>query len=795
SRFEREAKAVAALSHPNILAIYDFAEHGGMFYAATELLQGETLRDRLKTGALPARKVIELGVQIARGLAAAHDRGIVHRDLKPENLFLVGDGQIKILDFGLARQTESSAGSGATQTVAVTNPGTVLGTIGYMAPEQVRGLAVDARADLFALGAVLYEMATGLRAFDRPTAADTMSAILREDPAEITGTRADFSPALDRIIRHCLEKDPTERFQTARDVAFALTSLSGSGSSTSAVATIPPPPARAGRWLVPAAIAIAAAAGGLVLGRSRIEPAAEITFTEKTMAPQSIFNARFMPDSRTLIFSSAMSGSVPSLFESRPDSAAQRGFGPPGTHLLSISKSGELAVLTGATFIMHRLMNGTLARMMVDGAPRAIAEKIREADWLPDGSDLVAIRDNKDRDLLEFPIGHVVYQSIGYLSDPRVSPDGTRVAFMEHPVRYDNRGFVKVVDRAGKVVTLSIEFNGQEGVVWSRDGRNVLFSASGVSHYSIFSAPADGSRAAVPVISSAGSLYIHDIAADGRIAATREEVRYGVVARDNAQNVDRDLTPFDQAWQPELSEDGRTVMFTDGRGGSDYAAMLRNVDGSPPVRLGDGNGNDMSPDGRWVTANLTSTGRCVAYPTGAGAVVPIELGALERCTWALFFPDNKSLVVSGNEPGKPVRDYRAAFPGGKPESLVPDGVTLDEISADGRSLLVRDASGAWQKLEIGGATTPVKGLGPADSVIGWSVDQRTATVASGQTLPVEIYRVQLETGTRTKVAEVAPADRSGVLRVEVREYREAGPQYVYGYTRRISALYLINRGR
>ena len=231
ARFEREAQAVAALSHPNILAIFDTGVNAGQLYVVTELLEGETLRDALQTGALPVRKAVDIAVQIAHGLAAAHDKHLVHRDLKPENVFLLEDGQVKILDFGLARQVV--AGTGATGTVAaLTDPGTVMGTVGYMAPEQVRGQAVDARTDLFALGAVLYEMLSGQRAFRRDTTADTMFAIVKEDPPDLLTARADLSPDLDRIVRHCLEKNPNERFQTARDVAFALGGLSGSGPSS-----------------------------------------------------------------------------------------------------------------------------------------------------------------------------------------------------------------------------------------------------------------------------------------------------------------------------------------------------------------------------------------------------------------------------------------------------------------------------------------------------------------------------------------------------------------------------------
>ncbi|MDQ2979892.1 MAG: protein kinase [Acidobacteriota bacterium] len=225
-RFEQEARSASALNHPNILTIHDIGTHDGAPYVVSEVLEGETLRDRLAGAALPARKAIDYAIQIAHGLAAAHEKGIVHRDLKPENLFVTKDGRVKILDFGLAKLTRQEAPSGdetsAPTLPGVTEPGIVLGTVGYMSPEQVRGLAVDARSDIFSFGAILYEMLAGKAAFAGTTAADRMSAILKEAPAELAQSVAGTSPSLERIVRRCIEKSPEERFQSARDLAFAL---------------------------------------------------------------------------------------------------------------------------------------------------------------------------------------------------------------------------------------------------------------------------------------------------------------------------------------------------------------------------------------------------------------------------------------------------------------------------------------------------------------------------------------------------------------------------------------------
>jgi Tol biopolymer transport system component len=317
SRFENEARAIAALSHANVLGVYEFGAQDGRLFVVMELLDGRTLRALLGSGPLPVRKAIDIGTQIARGLAAAHQKNLVHRDLKPENVFVLPDGQVKILDFGLARSIAPLASPGAAETMAATDPGTVLGTVGYMAPEQVRGGAVDARADLFALGAVLFEMLSGRRAFERDTAAETMTAILREDPPDLTAARADLPPALDRIVQHALEKDPPSRFQSASDVVFALTSLSGSAVRSGAVAAADVPAAkrRAGvslaLWGTSAlVVATLAALAGWSLGRrSQAAPERWTTFAQLTDAAGQEEAPAISPDGSQFAFVSRERGS------------------------------------------------------------------------------------------------------------------------------------------------------------------------------------------------------------------------------------------------------------------------------------------------------------------------------------------------------------------------------------------------------------------------------------------------------------------------------------------------------
>ena len=832
ARFEREAKAVAALSHPNILAIHDFgrlrpegasAGQGEIAFAVMELLHGETLRDRLKSGAMSVRKATEIAIQIARGLGAAHDKNLIHRDLKPENLFLLADGQVKILDFGLARAGAGpESGSGATETVAaMTDPGTVMGTVGYMAPEQVRGQAVDARADLFAFGAVLYEMVSGQRAFQRDTAADTMTAVLKEDPPELAGTRSDISPALDRIIRHCLEKNPAERFQTARDVAFALGSFSGSGSADTtglpaeargAKAGSTPSPRRTSGLVITAVVAVIAAAGAVAVDRTmRPASSAPFRYSQKTFAAQTILNARFMPDGQSIVYSAADSGNLPQLFEVRSGVLEPRPFGPPRSHLLSISSKGELAILTDAHAILHRLYSGTLSRMSIEGNPRPWMSDVREADWSPDGETMAIIRVKEGGDELEYPIGKKLYSSSGYISDPRVSPDGTRVAFMDHQLRWDDRGWVRIVDGSGAVTTLAGEFWGEEGLAWTADGKTVLFGANdrtntdakeaGDLSYQIRSASIDRPGVSLSAVTGPADFTIHDTARDGRWLVTRDDMRLGVGARLPGDTAERDLSWLNQSWEPSLSSDGSTLLFSDGNAGGNYGVVWRKTDRSPIVRLGEGNGTALSPDGQWALAQIFTPPQNVVYPLGAGNTVRLNMGTLEVSDPVAFFPDGKSVLVVGHEKDKPRRAYRQLLPDGLPVPVLPDGVLPADfapISPDGLLILARDAKTDWQWYPTdSGSARPIPGLAAVRgvAVVGWAHDRKSPLIQIRNDVPVVVEVVDFATGKRTPFKTITPAEATGLANMRVRTMSEDGQQYAFSFARTLSTLFVVTRGK
>ncbi len=803
-RFEREAQAAGALNHPNITAVYDVGTHDGAPYVVSELLEGETLLSALAGGKLPQRKAVDYALQIAHGLAAAHEKGIVHRDLKPDNLFVLKDGRIKILDFGLAKLTQNEAGPEVTNLPTKTGgtvPGMVLGTLGYMSPEQVKGEPADARSDIFSFGAILYEMLSGKRAFHGDSAAETMSAILREEPPDISVTNQGISPGLERIVRHCIEKKPEQRFHSAHDVAFALEALSG--LSTSGLPTVPFSPAVRKRRLVPAGVAVllvGTAAAAYFAGR-RMESASRsggASFQQLTFKQQAIFNARFAPDGRTIVYSAALQGNTPDLFTVRPDFPEAKALGLSGVHLLSVSSRGELALLTHARYISHNVFQGTLAQMPLEGgAPRDVIENVREADWSPDGSSLAVIREVGGKDRLEFPVGKILCETGGYFSDLRFSPRGGRIAFFEHPVRWDDRGLLAVTDLQGKKTVLADGFWGEEGLVWSTDGQEVLFSAGNAySDFSVLAVTLSGRRRIA--LESAGGLTIHDMRPDGRWLATRDDFVQALPVLPPGQTAERDLSWLDLSDHPLLSADGKTILFTEQSGslGANYAVCLRRTDGSAVVRLGEGTPADLSPDGKWALAIVpTSPQQLVLYPIGAGETRRLDRGGIESYESAMFFPDGRSVLFCGHEPAHAPRCYVEEIAAGKPRAVTPEGTTRGILSPDARQILVQGGGGLVLYPVGGGQGRPVPGTTPDDIAIRWSRDGRSLLVSRGNDVPLRIERITLPAGRRDPVRTIGPADLSGVTSVGAPFFGEDEKSYAYVFSRTISHLFLVEGAR
>ncbi|HYX27086.1 MAG TPA: protein kinase, partial [Pyrinomonadaceae bacterium] len=603
-RFEQEAKATSALNHPNILTVFDIGEHDGSPFIVEELLEGEELRERLNVGPIPLRKVTEYAQQIVSGLSAAHERGIIHRDLKPENIFVTKDDRVKILDFGLAKLREPESGPTSSEDAtrkALTNPGVVMGTVGYMSPEQVRAQPTDHRSDIFSFGSILHEMITGQRAFQRETMAETMAAVMKEEPEDVTQSNPNVSPALERIVRRCLEKKAERRFQSTSDLGFALESLSTpTGSSTTSAPNLPDvafEPARArtiplallvGLGLV--LLGIGAVAG--ILGYNYLHKSSLPTYSQLTFRRGVLYHARFAPDGQTLIYSAAWNGNPAEIFSTRAGSNESRSLGLTNADILAVSSTGELAVLIKRKYLGQLLYLGTLARMPISGgAPRELVEDVNEADWSPDGTKLAVVRYVNGRSRLEYPIGKVLYEAAGYISYPRISPSGDRIAFVDHELQWDNRGRVAVVDMTGTKTLLSEESVGQEGLAWSPTGDEVWFTAAtgaAAGAQVLYAATLSGKVRVVLRIP--GDILLHDVARDGRVLLTRFKQSSDLIALAPNESKERDLSFVDFGGLDDLSADGKTFTFEYwGEGsGKNYSCYLGKTDGSPAVKLGDG---------------------------------------------------------------------------------------------------------------------------------------------------------------------------------------------------------------
>ena len=802
-RFEQEARAAAALNHPNILAIYDLGRQAnGSPYIVSELLEGESLRERLRSGPLPLRKAIDYATQITLGLAAAHDKGIVHRDLKPENLFITRDGRAKILDFGLAKLTERSSDSETVVRTEATTPGMVLGTVGYMSPEQVRGVATDHRSDIFTFGAILYEMLSGKRAFHGDTAADTMSAILKEDPPELTETNRQVPPALERIVRHCLEKNPDERFQSTRDVAFDLGALSSPSSSAVGPALPLAVSSRVRRRAWFAAIGtlglIAALAAGVALGQRWARPQPP-RYQQLTFRRGSIEGARFAPDGHTIVYSASWEGAAPELYSSRDDGQGGRPLGITGAKLLAISSTGEMALLTKVQPPRNWIDTGTLARApLAGGAPRELLEGVASADWSPNGKELAVSRFDAAATQwrLEYPIGKLIYATPNWISHIRLAPDGRRIAFLEHPPTGDDRGHVAIVDLAGKKRDLSGELASVQGLDWSRDGSEIWFTAStNGNNRMLYAVTPSGRQRLVNTVP--GKLQLEDIGTDGRVLLQLQSAGRTMVGVSAGQSREVPLGWLDYPFPRDLTPDGKTLLFEEeGEGGGPrYTVFVRGTDGSPAVAIGEGYAGGISRDGKWAVTLSPDDGHLTIVPVGAGEARTIAAGDVSYGL-GKWLPDNRRYLVPGQQLNHPPRIYVVDRNTGQVQPLTPEG-TADTLgpypSPDGLWLPVRDSNNRdWLWPLNGGEKRPLKGVLPQQFDIGWRDNQSLLLTSNepGDRIPRRVYVLDIASGRQQFWKALGPADIAGVRNIGPAAF--AGDSYVYGYTRQLSELFLTS---
>ena len=791
-RFEQEARATGLLNHPNILAVHDTGHHEGSPYVVSELLEGQTLRERVAGGALPLRKAVEIGAQVARGLAAAHDKGIVHRDLKPENVFVTNDGQVKILDFGLAKLTQPESGEASQSPTEMrgTDAGSVLGTVGYMSPEQVRAQPVDHRSDIFSFGSVLYEMLSGRRAFRGDSAVETMSAILKEDPPDLSETNRSLPPALERIVSHCLEKNREERFQSARDIAFDLEQLSGSATTHAAIA-------RGRQSRLPilriAALGLAAfalAAAAYVTGR-RSSTHSLPEFRPITFQRGVVGASRFAADGKTVVYTATWPGTRRDVYTAQPGSPESRSLNLEDAQLVGVSGSGELAVLLARGPGPGR----TLARLpMGGGAPRDVAERVVRAAWGPDATSFAVVRAEGGRNRLEFPVGKPLYDGV-YLDNVRVSPRGDLVAVTDHPLAGDNRGDVAVVDLAGRKRTLSSGWSDIRGLAWSPDGKEVWFTATRMGiELNLWAVTPDGRER--QVYRAPGSMQIQDSLPDGRVLLVVGRARPRLVGRAPGEAQDRDLSWLDYGWAADLSADGKTFLFGEqGEGaGLEYSAYIRGTNGSPPVLLGKGATFSISPDAsRVLVVNLTPPAHLALLPTGAGDPRPLPPGRVAQFHWGSFFPDGKRIAFTGNEEGKGPRLFIQDLAGGDPKPVSPEGVAAFEgnnVSPDGAFLAGSSEAGLILYPTAGGEPRPVAGAVPGDQPLRFSRDGRFLYCRGEGTLS-KVFRLDLAKGTRELWKELVPTGASSAGRITALTIAPDVGAYAYTFSETMTTLYEV----
>jgi dipeptidyl aminopeptidase/acylaminoacyl peptidase len=804
-RFEQEARAVAALNHPNILGVHDLGQQDGTPYMACELLEGETLRVILARGPLSHRKCIDYAVQVAHGLAAAHGKDIAHRDLKPDNIFITREGRVKILDFGLAKTIGKNLDSKdthlATMTsdVPLTGVGTVVGTAGYMSPEQVRGAAVDCRTDIFSFGAVLYEMLSGVRAFKRDTTAETMTAILHDDPPETPTGGRPIPPALDRIVRHCLEKAPEQRFQSARDMAFDLesvTTLTASGGLSAA--KVKERKTRTSLIAAAAALVLLAGLAGWLLSSAR-HPATGAQFHQVTYRRGTPGTARFTPDGQNVVYTAAWEAAEPELYTVPADGVGGHPMGIKDARLLAISSKGELAVALTPVPLASFLAPGNLARTTGNSAPKPEIENIQAADFTPDGSALAIVRyvpaDVKCQ--IEYPIGKVLYRE-RLIDDLRFSPNGKYLAFIAHTNSGDDRGTVTILRTTGEKVATSPLYESSQGLAWSVSGDEV-WSSSPLESGEVHALSLSG-KTREP-LAMPGRLHLRDISSKGQLLVGQGIARRGIVVSSNHGEALRDLSWLDFSYLRDISDDGKMILFEEeGSSTSNYTVYVRDADGSPAVPIGEGYASALSRDKKWALAiKLTEPNHEIwLLPVGPGEprrVNPPNLvpaNVLPR-----FLSDGSRIVYSATEVGQKFpRIWLQDLNGGSPKSISPEGVLSRGVSSDDKWVLVfvRDTTGKGHPAVLsfeGGNPVEITGLKPSDNPLGWTSDGQLYVASADTTgAGVKVEKLNPHTGARTPWRVLATAPIGGVI-PDPPIITPEGNTYGFDYRVRLSDLYTV----
>ena len=794
-RLEQEARTAGQLNHPNIVTVYDVGTHEGSPYIVEEFLDGETLAERLAAGPLPPAKAVQYGVGVASGLSAAHAKGIVHRDIKPANLFLTRDGRIKILDFGLAKLTpQAELGSDEATTLTLdpspaTNPGVVLGTVGYMSPEQVRGRLADARSDIFALGTVLYEMVSGRRAFSGSTAPEVLTAILNTDPPELSQLGRPVPGGLEAVIRHCLEKNPTERFQSAQDLGFQLASIGALSGSTPAGASNRPRHRLMGAVAVGLlCLCLGAAVGFLGGRRPKVAPTPPPTFRPLTFQQGWVNDARFGPDGHMVLLSASWADPATKLlYQGDTERSGWIPLALPPYDRIAVSPKGEL--LLNTSFRKVGRDGVSLARApMAGGAPRVLrrglVDGVYAADWSPDGESIAAIKVRPQTVFggrgggpgrLEWPLGKLIAErERGWYDDLiRVSHDGQHVALFELSDDGKERSLV-LYSQSGTRTAVASGWTETTGLAWAPDDRTLWVSSGWRDQPSgIFSMSLDGSVRSV--IRIPGDLRLLDMGPNGRALVSREDTRIELKASAAGAAREVRLSWSDSACPVGLSADGRQMLFRDQSG--DWIAPM---DGSLPVNLGNRFAEALSPDAQSALA-FSDDGGLVIIPTAAGQERHVTSPGLKFEALATWLGNERVVVNSLDGPSFIVN--------------LKDGVARELAAPRPCVQPIGSPDGKWVACENtafpvdGGASRNI-GLGP--QALAWDADERHVYKRGSRfgEWPLTIDRVEVGTGLASRWKTIERPDALAGPWQEL-VVAQDGAAYAYCFAKEESRLYLV----
>ncbi|HEX6730796.1 MAG TPA: protein kinase [Pyrinomonadaceae bacterium] len=808
-RFQQEARAASALNHPNILTVYEVEQRDSLHYIATEFVDGVTLRQHMQARRMSLDEVLNIATQVASALQAAHAAGIAHRDIKPENIMIRSDGYIKVLDFGLAKLTETELSPAA----AETNPGIVMGTPRYMSPEQARGLDVDLRTDIFSLGTVIYELVTGKLPFEGETTSDVIATLIKDDPEPMRASVPDLPVEFEQVVSKALVKDRALRYQTVGEFLSALQGLKekiklgglvhthddslNAHTIKTRTATDPQAKQKTERvslskgWTLTIAFGLIVVVGVVtVLSFLRRSPSLkenidslsvkekiEDTSSQLTNRDGFISAARFAPDGKRVVYSAGFDGKPLELFYNNGENTESRSSGIESS-LKSVSRSGKIAVLVNFELNWSDGYNGTLQILpAVGGQPETTIEGVDDAAFAPDDTFAILRTGLDGEQRLEYPAETVLYKSPGWMSYPRFSPKGDKIAFFEHPVG-DFSGVIAVFDLASKTkTTILTDWQALKGLAWNPKTGEIWFGGSRVSKTLGINSVSLSGQLREKLYSAPGrNTRLEDISDDGRILITQGTNNTNVMMlRDKSQG--EVVNPPD-AWSTsaDISPDGKTLLFYqwgyESSDGSDVSGVyLQRLDSSEPVKLGPGKALALSADGKWALALQPTKPQpqLMLLPTSQGQPKPLSNPGIKEYYRASFFPDGKQILFTGLERDAAViRSFVQDVNTGQVRPLTEEGTTALRISPDGKRVITLQPDRTFYIQGFdGGEPKEIPGLERDDEPIQWSDDGRAVFVKAAGDFATKIYRVDLTTGQRREWRDIDPPNKVGHVGLEV----------------------------